>query len=259
VFVTNSNISAQSRTPFTDLNTIIDYLEEARGTLANPVSLPVRINLGNMTQADSGWQRLLIEIHNSGKPIALDLSVSTMNGTEFNPVNTFSIGKANIVSIILPTVATSIRGGSGGNFERHISAFEHFTELREISGTNITHIGSRAFNGTTDGYVSGRSTQNTKLVSVNFPRVTNIGSYAFMRCVGLVSVDFPAATNIGAGAFIGCSNLSNINFPVVTIIGSDAFDSCTSLTSVDFPRATTIGSGAFENCTSLVSVNFPSQ
>ena len=260
VLVGNSKINAQSRTPFTDLDAIIDYLDEARGTLANPIILPVRINLGNMTQADSGWQRLLIEIHNSGKPIALDLSACTMNDTEFNPINTISTGKANIVSIILPTSALSIRNGTkAGTYDNSSSAFNFFTELREVVGINITKIGIWAFGGyQPKTMLMGSSvTPNIKLLSVNFPRVTNIGDNAFIGCTGLTSVSFPLATNIGSDAFSSCTNLTMADIPRVTSIGWGAFYGCSSLVSANFPLATSIGAYAFADCTSLINVNFP--
>ena len=255
-----SNIFAQSRTPFTDLDTIIDYLEESRGTITNPVILPVRINLGNMTQADSGWQRLLNEIHISGKPIALDLSDCTMNGTEFNPVNTFSNGKGNIVSIILPNSARSISNGRiAGTYDNSRSAFNFFSELREVIGLNIITIGIWAFGGyqPSTGLMGSNVTPNTKLVNVNFPNVTNIDSYAFIGCIGLTRVSFPAATNIGSYVFSECMNLINVEIPRATSIGWGAFYNCSSFTDANFPLVTYIGAYAFMNCTSLISINFP--
>lgn len=64
--------------------------------------------------------------------------------------------------------------------------------------------------------------------------VTEIGSYAFVRCVELTSVTIPnGVTRIGNSAFSGCAGLTSVVIPdSVTSIEGSAFSGCTALVSV---------------------------
>ena len=204
--------------PFTDLNAISSHLANARGgTLERPIFMVVNLPLGDMTNAGSGWQRLLMIIENSGKNVSIDLSSSQMTGTEFNPVAQVSNGKFFIVSLVLPDAARSLIGS------RDSSSFAHFYNLRTVSAKEITSIGQNAFRD----------------------------------CTSLISADFPMVASIAEGAFSGCSSLDSVNLPLVTSIGNSAFFNCSNLTSMSITLATSIGETAFGNCTSLTSVNFP--
>lgn len=87
-------------------------------------------------------------------------------------------------------------------------------------------------------------------------RVTEIGGYAFTRCISLTGVSFSACTEIGSSAFYLCSSLTTVNFPLCENIRNYAFSGCANLSSVSFPACTEIGSNAFYACTSLSTVNF---
>ncbi|MCL2793136.1 MAG: leucine-rich repeat domain-containing protein [Spirochaetaceae bacterium] len=275
--------------PLTSIPEIVAYLATYPpvNTPANPIHLEIALNLGDMTNAASNWQELLQTIANAGLYVELDLTACTMVGTNFNPVSSISTGKNYIVSIDLPTVSTSIAGGTPGS--PTIPTFAHFTNLESVSGADITSIGIVAFTGCTSlttanfpaattigfqafagctnlttadfplvtGIASNAFLNCTSLTTVDFPLVTIIGNWAFEGCISLATVNFPALTSIGEGAFRNCASLTTVDFPLVTIIGRDAFVNCTSLTSVSFPLVTIIDSATFANCTNLTSASFP--
>ena len=254
---------------FYGLTTIAEvnaYLAAVPGGLSpsDPVPLLVALDsgLGTMTQILSGWQLLLAAIATGGKYVALDLSAQTMTGTVFDPVSTFAIGKDRIVTLILPDAALTIPDGNNNT-----RAFNHFSNIRAVSGASITTIGARAFTGARSltsvhfpaatnigvGAFNGASS----LTNVSFPVATTIGHVAFAWASSLTSVSFPVATTIGDNAFVGASSLTSVHFPAVTTIDNDAFREASSLTNVSFPVATTIGSWAFSGASSLTSVSFP--
>jgi hypothetical protein len=214
---------------------IISYLSDASGgaNAANPVSLNVPLNLAD---ASSGWTALLGAIQDAGKYVSLDLSACSMSGTEFDP-GTAKTGESKIVSLVLPSAATSIKLGYYG------STFKNFTTLKSVSGAAVKTVGNYAFYDC------------DALTSVSFPVATSIGYYAFRDCDALTSVSFPVATSIGANAFSGTA-LTTVNLPKATSIGANAF-SGTALTTVNLPKATSIGGGAFYNCTALTTVDLP--
>ena len=97
---------------------------------------------------------------------------------------------------------------------RVIRASSIKVDLNLSKCTQLTRIGSRAFNG-----CSG-------LTSVTIPDgVTSIGDYAFTDCSGLTSVTIPnSVTSIGSYAFCDCSGLTSVTIPdSVTSIGDYAF------------------------------------
>jgi len=177
----------------TSITEIGEYLIDKAGSIADPVLLPVQIDLGIMTEADSGWRQLLEIINKSGKYAALDLTFSTLNNgtkTIFNAdgvsQNISSNGKEKITSIILPDTATILAGGFG----QYVSGFRYFTALTKIIGRNIITI---------LGHTFGNSNKN--LISVDFPNATSIGPHAFHSCTSLVNVNIPSASIIYTEAF----------------------------------------------------------
>jgi hypothetical protein len=237
-YTVNGDVSftAQWMTSLTTTSDVANYLSSAPGgtSAADPVILPVSIDLAN------DWAGLLTAINSGGKYVALYLSGCTMTGTEFDPDNASSTGKDKIVSLTLPDAAASIPDGSQSS-----ATFSSFTNLKTVSGENVTSIGAYAFYDC------------TSLSSVSFPLATAIGERAFYNCTNLSSVSFPQAESIGERAFAYCSALSSVSFPQAASIGDFAFAVCTGLSSVSFPEAASIGRAAFNGCTGLSSVSFP--
>jgi hypothetical protein len=239
----NNNVNLYARwilNTLTSVNDVKDYLASLPvNTKDNPANLTVNINLGD-TEYNSDWGQLLNTINTADRYVDLDLSVCTMSGTVFNP-NSRTTGRDKIVSITLPTVATSFKNSN---------AFQYYSSLKYASGASITF-------GSSPPFVEYSSFFNcTSLQSVEFPQVTYIPSQTFEGCTSLQNVSFPQVTSIGAGAFKDCTSLQNVNFPqLIEIGGINSFEGCTSLQSVSFPLAT--GISGFRGCTSLQTVSFP--
>jgi len=195
-------------------------------TASNPIDRTENTNLGTMTSPASGWQQLLNSIESTGKYINLDLSACTMTGTSFNPDPSVTTGKKYIVSIILPTVATSIEAGTFSD-----PSFKDFKNLKSISGANIIIINDYSF---------VQSIADWNIINVDFPKATTIGKSAFYN-TKLESVNFPKVITIGDSAFSSCSSLKNASFPLAETIGVDAFRFCSSLENISFPASAELG------------------
>ena len=89
--------------------------------------------------------------------------------------------------------------------------------------------------------------------------VTEIGKYAFHKCVGLRTVEIGNSVQlIGEDAFSFCKHLKSIKIgDGVTHIGNSAFGYC-GITSILLPESLkTIGDSAFGGCSSLKEINIP--
>ena len=209
-------------------------------TAANPIIRAENIYLGCLADSSGGWQALLSEIETAGKYIKLDLSASTMSGAAFNPDPRVAAGKRFIVSLILPDAATSINNWAplpGSNSP----TFSKFSQLQEVVGANITHIGNSAFAG------------SANLTSAYFPLAESIGNFAF-RYSGLIRAYFPQAVTIGNNAFAGSASLVSAYFPRAASVGNLAFAGCENLTSISLPQVSSIGNMAFESCPALTGI-----
>jgi hypothetical protein len=162
-----------------------------------------------------------------------------MTGTEFDP-GTANTGEKNIVALVLPNAAESIKAGDYPD-----AIFKNFTALKSVGGENVRTVGECAFR------------ECAGLTAVDLPAATSIGGAAFYGCAGLTTVDLPAATSIGNAAFAHCTGLTTVDLPAVTDIGEYAFEGCISLTTVDLPAATSIGSYAFSHCAGLTRIEIP--
>jgi hypothetical protein len=266
LYTVNADITFTAQWAYNSVSNIAAYLAGTAGTQSDPVTLEVTLDLADGT---NGWAALLSAVAAAGDYVDLDLSGCTMSGMNgvFDPDNANSTGKDKIVSLVLPDAAASIADGAN-----HGPMFLSFTNLKTISGANITSIGAWAFGGFSSVSCTSLSSVSfpqaasigdsafygcTGLSSVSLPQAASIGTYAFYNCTGLTSVSLPQATSIGEGAFQNCSALSSVSFPQVTTIGGSAFGSCTGLSSVSFPQAASIVESAFTYCSSLSSVSLP--
>jgi uncharacterized repeat protein (TIGR02543 family) len=255
--------------PVRNVSLIVPYLETQAGTTANPANLSMQMDLGTMTQADSGWRQILAALNTAGKYVDLDLSCCTMSGTVFNPDYSVSTGKDKIVSIALPNTAISITAGSSNT----TSAFYRFTALKSFSGMGLTSIGNYAFHSraslTQTSLPAGITSIGnrafydcTSLALTSLPAgINTIGDYAFRGCTDLALTELPAGTtSIGDGAFYYCASIALTELPAgITSIKVDTFNDCTSLALAELPAGiTSIGESAFVDCTHLTEISLPS-
>jgi hypothetical protein len=91
--------------------------------------------------------------------------------------------------------------------------------ITEFPSTNITSVGTRAFEGCVN------------LTTVDFPSVNSIGDYAFRHCINLTTLDFPSVTSIGHRAFYNCTSLTTLILRSNTLVtlGTYTFYSYTNV------------------------------
>ena len=88
--------------------------------------------------------------------------------------------------------------------------------------------------------------------------ITNIGKYAFQRCMSLINIEIPeGVTEIEEFAFYVCTSLKSVNIPQgVTSIERYAFDLCSNLVTIEIPESVTyIGENTFLKCSNLETIN----
>jgi hypothetical protein len=196
IFITDSGASP----PFllTSVTAVTAWLDEAAlngpasGTPADPIPLPVGLQLSN-----TNWTDLLDAIAFVNRYVNLDLS-ACIRGPDSTPGSLYedgtfdpdysnnSIGKGKIVSLVLPDAAESIKASTNPSY----ATFEHFGALKNVSGANILTMGAYAF-------------RTILIATVDFPEATTIGQYAFQACTALTTVNLPKAMDIGENAFEG--------------------------------------------------------
>jgi hypothetical protein len=139
-------IGYKNTSPLTSVKSVAEYLANTEGSTSvdNPLPLKVKIDLGNMTADESGWQQLLHTINRAGRFVALDLSQCKMAEKEFNFSRT-QAGKKFIVSLTLPNSAKSVKpGGMTGNYGAPDFSIEHFNNLQSLKARNVAEISKPA-------------------------------------------------------------------------------------------------------------------
>ena len=94
----------------------------------------------------------------------------------------------------------------------------------------------------------------TSLKTVNLPKCTNIGLYAFYGCSTLHTLNAPLCTNVSAYAFQNCYELLNLNLPKVVSILIGCFQNNYALQKADFEVAKSIAANSFASCRSLTAL-----
>jgi uncharacterized repeat protein (TIGR02543 family) len=192
---------AQWQTILTSTGDIAVYLGGASGGASAATPIPLAMEL-QLTAAN--WNAILTAINTANKFVSLYLTGCTkaaeitgggLRSTgDFDPVYGTTTGKAKIVNLTLPTLATGIVAGTASND----ATFTSFTALKTVRGAGVTSIGNYAF------------CLRNVLTSASFPAAESIGDEAFSQCTALASVSFPQAASIGNYAFQGCSALASV-------------------------------------------------
>lgn len=92
--------------------------------------------------------------------------------------------------------------------------------------------------------------------------LTEIGNYAFSKCVKLTSATFKKATKVGDSAFFDCDLLESISLPEVKEIKPSAFCYC-PLKSISMPKIEILSDdssywGVFNVYCKMTTINIPS-
>lgn len=125
--------------------------------------------------------------------------------------------------------------------------FEDNTELVSVDLPNVTEIGKRVFYGC------------SSLTTVNLPKLITAGAEVFENCTSIVNLSLPELKEINNYAgFCGCTALVNVNLPNLEDLGSggSSFENCTSLEQLVLPKCYKMGNNTFEGCTKLKVIDF---
>lgn len=101
---------------------------------------------------------------------------------------------------------------------------------------------------------------NKTVTEVCNPHITGKLYNDFQRNnTNLVKVDLPEVTELDSGCFNFCNNLREINFPKVSKMGSSCFEACHSITKWYFPSLETINGWGylFASCGKVARAYFP--
>lgn len=128
--------------------------------------------------------------------------------------------------------------------EINTSVFFGCDSLETLDLSGIESIGTSAFRGCDNLYSCVSDT------------VTSVDYYAFTDS-SVKIIDFPKLTEVGRYAFYECPQLERVNMPNVTVINDRAFYKCTNLKEITFDKVQKIDTYAFCGCTSLEKVYLP--
>lgn len=142
-------------------------------------------------------------------------------------------------------------------------------ESIDLSGTES--IGMHSFRDCDNLYscvsdtvcnVSYNAFSDSGVKIIDFPKLTEVGQYAFSECSQLERVNIPKVTLINDRGFYNCVNLKEITLEKVQEIGSYAFYGCKSLERAYLPEFTSLRlarltESIFYGCSSLREVIAP--
>jgi|GEM_PF-4322584 len=264
------HIDAETQIGESALNESIEGITAYLATANEPVSLPIKIHLGTMTEAESNWQKLHSIIATVNKNVKLDLSACTINGTDFTPYDAIATGNNKIIEIILPNSVTSVGGNAFANYNELESAilptvinirsyaFANCKKLKTVSLSATTILDGNPFYGctalTTFNLIGNGPLSTIENGKALIQDTTTLRAYPSASG----NVTMPTITNVRESAFDGCNTLENASFPIAVSIGQAAFLGCSKLESVSFPSVSSIGWGPFMYCYALKSITLGS-
>lgn len=122
---------------------------------------------------------------------------------------------------------TGTMAGGGGNSEEEVAALLGNT-MTELNNSIVTSLRTRACQGA------------TKLVRVNLPSVTTIGSYGFYQCSGMETVTLPKLTSVSTQTFYSCTKLQHADCGLLGNIPAQTFNACSALTELILRKTSAI-------------------
>ncbi|MFQ6752447.1 MAG: leucine-rich repeat domain-containing protein [Clostridia bacterium] len=203
--------------------------------------------MNKYTQDDKG------EIYN----ICTDNEVDYLMTKMYKIMNGKFVGNPNIVNLVIPKNIEDI-----GAY-----AFQNCPNLWRVQIDGAARIQKDAFKGCTNLKIVGLNESihtigkhaffNTGLSSINIPKTTFVGEYAFEKSK-LKYVFIPDINNIEHGVFHDCEELTNVTILGGEVIRHWTFHGCHNLTSIKLPASITeIKDNAFTD-TGLTRVEVPS-
>ena len=174
------------------------------------IYLEVCMDMGDTSQPDNNYLRLLEVIGKSGKYVWLAFGGAAGGETVFTspPLNEAAKGMDKIIGTSFPNNTKSIEADTNG-----VSPLFFYENLKWVVGNK---------------------------------GLTEISASAFRSCKGIERAEYLPAKIIGEDAFRGCENLKTVDVFSVETIGDNAFFNCSSLEYITFLGAPPkLGSGVF--------------
>lgn len=130
---------------------------------------------------------------------------------------------------LIAQILTALEGkaAGGGDSGEEIAGLLMNT-LTVLDNSVATSLRSRACQG------------STKLVTVNLPNVTSMGTYAFYSCTGLVTVIMPSVASVPSQCFYSCSKLQKADMGQAASLAAQSFHGAYALTALILRRTSAI-------------------
>ena len=93
--------------------------------------------------------------------------------------------------------------------------------------------------------------EDRKIGTLVSTEITKVRYRALYKRESLISIDLPRCTTVGNFAFNHCEKLSNVNLPECVKVGQRSFLGCTVLSKIIFQKIERMAAGAFEECSNL--------
>ena len=93
--------------------------------------------------------------------------------------------------------------------------------------------------------------EDRKIGTLVSTEITKVRYRALYKRESLISIDLPKCTTVGNFAFNHCEKLSNVNLPECVKVGQRSFLGCTVLSKIIFQKIERMAAGAFEECSNL--------
>ena len=183
---------------------------------------------------DNGYSTIW-EVHTTGENM-----IDKME-TVAAALRAMAVDDKRLITLIMPEAFAVPAGMFSYNPNNNCS------HLYGFIGENLESVGNSAF----------KMDSPNNFVFVSLPKVKTIGDNAFYSSK-LKTIDFPLVTEIGQSAFYNCRDLASINLPSLKTLNESSFALCKSLKSVVLPSLKTIKRiSAFKYCEELETVDLP--
>jgi hypothetical protein len=218
---------------FSDAALLKAYLEDLpENTEENPYLVkPTDFDLSSKESPGNSLKTLIAALTRY-----VDLDLSACTGGSIIAASSFSgVNRKRVVSVILPDSVSAIaaNGFSGysalitlegpGVVEAGYGAFKNCAQLSNVLLPNLTSIANASGNDTGAFYAC------SSLVSIELPKLDQLGDYAFSTAAMLRVVSLPAVRSVGKSAFKNCGNLEAVELNQAASIGNQAFYGATAL------------------------------
>ena len=171
--------------------------------------------------------------------------IQSVNSDNLKTIGKNAFKGSRIVSVNLPNLESV-----------DSSAFENCTSLTTVSMPKLTKVSSNMFKNCSSLtiadlpsiiYIDSYAFSGTSLKYGYFPKVTEIGTYAFKDASMLKYAMMPAAESVSTGCFMGCTSLKYVCLSSAKEIKVNTFSGCDSLISLWLPSVEKVNSNAFNN------------